>query len=351
METSADHSICKKLIVTAIGQETEDFKTFQLHDENENRIIYHAGQYLTLVNCFHGREERRCYSLTSSPHLQEPLTIGVKRISNGVFSRYLHDHISVGDTLLTTGAAGMFVLPTHIQEIETIYLFAAGSGITPIFSLLKTILYAHPHIQVVLVYSNHSPQTTAFLEPLQRYSQQFTDRLLIHFLYSNDKNIFRAHLHRDLLLQIVNTDAKPSRKGTLAYVCGPLSYRRMCLYTLREAGFDDENVKKETFDTTPAPVYHLPPDKLTRRVQIHLNGTTHNLEVPYPKSILQAAKQSGIFLPYSCEAGKCGSCTMRCTHGDVWMSYNEVLTKNDIEKGLVLTCTGHPVNGDVVLHG
>ncbi len=341
----------KQLTVSAIRQESKHFITIEFAEEESARLHYQSGQYLTLVKQFRNAEERRSYSITSSPFLNEPLSIGVKRIDNGTFSRYLTDVIRPGDTITTTGAAGLFILPENITHYQVIYLFAAGSGITPIFSLLKTILHVYSFLKVVLIYSNHSPESTAFLQPLKQLQHQYKDKLTVHFLFSTDKNIYQAHLHRDLLYTFIKPDKHIANETKLAFICGPKNYRRMCMYTLQEAGFTDENIRKETFDTSEPVIYNLPPDTTSHYAHIHYAGDVHHIEVHYSDSILKAAKKNGISLPYSCEAGKCGNCAMRCKSGTVWMSYNEVLTLKDIENRLVLTCTGHPVFGDVELHG
>lgn len=111
-----------------------------------------------------------------------------------------------------------------------------------------------------------------------------------------------------------------------------------------------ENIKKENFSTQKTTAVAEPPDKQTYNAHIYFAGRTYTITVQYPDTILKAAKKAGIALPYSCEAGKCGNCTMRCTQGNVWLSYNEVLTEKDLKQGLVLTCVGHPVFGDVELH-
>jgi ferredoxin len=136
----------------------------------------------------------------------------------------------------------------------------------------------------------------------------------------------------------------------LAYVCGPVNYMRMCIYTLLELDIPAENIKKENFNTQKVATVIEPPDKKSYTVDIHFAGHAYTVTVNYPDTILKAAKKMGIVLPYSCEAGKCGNCTMYCTKGNVWMSYNEVLTEKDIKEGMVLTCVGHPVFGNVTLH-
>ena len=135
---------------------------------------------------------------------------------------------------------------------------------------------------------------------------------------------------------------------TLFYICGPVTYMRMCTFVLQEHGVPSINIKKEDFVIDS--VRHrdaLPLDKHQRKASIHFNNNDFEVMIDYPDSILQSAKKKNITLPYSCEAGRCGSCIAKCIKGKVWHSYNEVLTEKELNQGLILTCVGHPVDGDV----
>ena len=153
-------SLYRKLLITGVQEEVKGFKTFTL--STEAPLDYKAGQYLTLVYNPGPEETRRSYSITSAPLLDEPLTIGVKRMDNGFFSRRLVDHARPGDELITSGAGGFFVLPEEMHQFRQFIFFAAGSGITPVYSLIKTLLHFFPGVQVRLVYSNASPEKNHF---------------------------------------------------------------------------------------------------------------------------------------------------------------------------------------------
>ena len=136
----------------------------------------------------------------------------------------------------------------------------------------------------------------------------------------------------------------------LFYICGPLNYMRLCLFTLQEAGVPREQIRREDF----APVRVKPndagvPDQKARNVQVQYMGKEYSFVSRYPQTLLKAAREAGIFLPYSCESGICGNCVARCVRGEVWHAANEVLTPHDLKAGFVLTCTGYPVHGDVTL--
>lgn len=335
--------IYKKVTITSIKEEIPGFKTFVL----DGPVNYSAGQYLTLVHLGKYEEIRRSYSFTSAPALGEPMTIGVKRVENGFFSRMLVERAKHGDTLLTIGAGGRFTLPQNFEGIQQVFFLAAGSGITPIFSLLKTLLHLHPQVKATLVYSNASPEKTLFLKELEDLQQQHS-QLQVEFLFSNSKFLSKARLYRDLLEKFVQDFIEVPLSQVLFYVCGPESYMRMCSYVLQEAQVPQAHIKKEDFVIQRLkPARATPPDTVTRQVLLSMGGQQFQFSVQHPDTILQAAKKAGISLPYSCEVGRCGNCLARCASGKIWHSYNEVLTDKELAQGLALTCVAHPDGGDV----
>jgi ferredoxin-NADP reductase len=339
-------SLYKKLVVKQIIEEIPGFKTIVFEDGHD--IYYKPGQYLTLVWKIAGEEVRRSYSITSTPSLNEPLSIGVKRVANGSISRILTDTISPGSELITIGAGGFFTLPEDIAKYEQVLCFAAGSGITPIYSLVKTILHKHGHVNVILIYSSASKSKTIFYRELEILKADFPERFLIRYFFSNEKLLSKARLHRDAIFELLS--GQLLNQNTLFYICGPESYMRLCNYTLSEAGVKADAIRMENFVSPPKfKPRQDPPDKSNHKISIRMGGERFTFEQFYPDSILTAAKKNKVILPYSCETGKCGSCAARCIEGKVWHSNNEVLTEKEIEKGLILTCTGYPVGNELVL--
>jgi ring-1,2-phenylacetyl-CoA epoxidase subunit PaaE len=335
------------LTIEDIREEARNFKTFTFRGGHS--IKYESGQFITLVDNSGKEEIRRSYSIISSPVLNEPLSIAVKRIDNGFFSRKLVDYARIGDQVFTTGAGGFFRIPENITSFKCIYFFAAGSGIAPVLSLIKTVLHDHQDVFVYLVYSNPSIAATAFYTLLKTLEHDHPRQLQVHFLFSSETDLRKARLNRELLLEFLTIN-QFDRKKILFYTCGPENYMRMIIFLLLEEGFPAENIKKEDFNPgNKKPSHRIPPDKNTYEVTIELKGTSFQFPVPYTDTILQAAKKLNLNLPYSCETGKCGSCAAICKSGTVWLSNNEVLTDKDLEKGLILTCTGHPQMGNVVL--
>jgi len=337
------------VIITSIKEETKDVKTFTLTYEGGSNIPYLAGQFITFVFTHHGREERRSYSISSSPTGNAPLAFTVKRIDNGAYSRLLVDRAVIGDKLQTTGAAGLFTLTNH-AAYEQVYFFAAGIGITPVISLIRAILYTEPNKKVVLVYSNRIKEDAVFYDELAALSDQFPDNFRMELLYSTSFNLARARLSKSLVPVLLQEHAVTTKNKMLFYICGPFPYMRMVIFALEELGINNEQIRKENFNTNDRQVVQVaPPDKETHLVTIKFKDTTHTFPVQYPETILQAAKKQGLSLPYSCEVGRCGSCAAICTKGKVWLSYNEVLMDMDLKHGSILTCTGHPIEGDVTI--
>ena len=261
----------------------------------------------------------------------------------------MFDYARVGHELMTLGAGGVFTLPDDMQHHKQIFFFAAGSGIIPIYSLIKTVLHSTTSIQVILVYSNSAAAITLFYQSLLDLKTKFQSQFEVEFLFSNSFDLTKAHLHSDLISTYLNLYNNDRLENSLYYVCGPQSYMRMCIFTLHGKHIPPGNIKKEIFFTSKPIHRKEPPDKALHEVLIFMNQKEHKIDVRYPTTILQAAKNKGIVLPYSCEVGRCGNCMATCIKGNIWMSYNEVLTEKELSKGLILTCTGFPIHSDAVI--
>ena len=338
------------LRVRKIIIETPDTKSFVLETLNGQQIDYTAGQFLTfLFTKRNGGEERRNYSISSTPASNDTLTITVKRIPNGEYSRWLIDTVQEGDELTSIGASGFFTLPDDTQSYDQLVFFAAGSGITPVFALIRTVLHDHPSVKVLLIYSNRSAEYTIFYRQLKALQTQYRERFHIEFLFSDATHIHHKRLGIFLLEKLIGKYMRGPLDKQLFYLCGPFEYMRMITIVLRNNGVDASQIRKEIF-TIEKPVRKAePPDKDLHPVTATLHGNKYHFTTQYPQTILQSAKALNIPLPYSCEAGQCGTCAATCISGKVWMWRNDVLLDEEIAKGRVLTCTGFAVNGDVRL--
>lgn len=315
---------------------------------NGPKPSYLAGQFLTLVFNIKGREIRRSYSLCSSPDADEPLAIAIKRVENGEISRFLHHKTRIGDVLQALPPNGLFFYEPQQELKRTVFLFAAGVGITPVFSIIKTALLTEHHSHIVLIYSSRSVDETLFYNQLNKLQEQHPARFKIIYVSSQAKNLLMARLNVFLIERIVKEDMKFDAKDAVFYTCGPIDYMVTCRITLLKLGFDISQIKRETFvlpedevdedDMTEKEVK----DKNTYEVVLKLKGHEYKLAVPYFKTILHVALENKIDVPYSCRAGICSTCTATCVKGGVHMDYNEVLMDDEIAAGRVLVCTGHP---------
>nr|WP_294876582.1 ferredoxin--NADP reductase [uncultured Pedobacter sp.] len=316
---------------------------------------YLAGQFLTLVFDIQGRELRRSYSLCSSPDVNEPLAIAIKRVENGEISRLLHHRTAVGDILYAMHPNGLFTYPPQDELKRTVFLFGAGVGITPLFSIIKTALVKESQSKLILIYSSRSPDETLFYDALNELQNKYPDRFKIIYVSSQSQNLMMARLNVFLIEKIVKEYMEFDKKDALFYTCGPIDYMVTCRITLLNLGFDISQIKRETFvmpedevdedDTTEKEIK----DTNTYSVVLNLKGQEYRLSVPYNKTILNAALEQNIDVPYSCKAGICSTCTANCVKGGVRMDYNEILMDDEIAAGRVLVCTGHPTENDTTI--
>ncbi|MFD2573354.1 2Fe-2S iron-sulfur cluster-binding protein [Spirosoma soli] len=345
-----------KLRVTHIKQETPDTKSYFLESLDKQPVTYRAGQFLTLiiqhndgagtVSQLNVHEVRRSYSISSAPG--EPLRLTIKRVQNGEISRYLLDTLHIGDVLKCLPPAGRFTLD---ETSANLVLLGAGSGITPLLSILKQALQTGR--QVTLLYSAPSERNTIFREELEELHQRFKERFRLLYLLSNpseDWNGLRGRLNNVMLERLLPTLVGDSDRESLQfYVCGPGDYMRMVQFTLVFSGIRPEQIRRENFVITPVTLTPPPALAVDRTVLLKFRNREVEVQVPAYKSILQAALDEGVHLPYSCRGGRCSTCIARCRSGSVHMTINDVLTERDLVEGWVLTCTGYPETDGVVI--
>lgn len=348
-----------ELIVKEVVSETKEAKSYVLEAFDGGPILYEAGQFLTLIIEFNGHDVRRSYSMGSTPGIDERLFITVKRKENGEISRHILEHWEPGTRVKAVPPSGRFTIDTDPTLQRHIFFLTAGSGIVPVFSLIKSVLASEPRTHITMLYQNHDETTIIYHRELQlleeRYPKQFTriDLLshpLLHELPSR-------RLNNGLLEQLVGYhESRPfqqmkDKPPTLFYTCGPPAFMRMAQFTLRLMGYEEEQIVKEHFTIPVLPPPALIIDPQPRKVQLRFNEKEYEYEVTYPTSILQAALDLHIELPYSCKAGRCATCTAKCLSGEVKMTNNEVLTEKDMERGLVLTCVGYAASDVRLIFG
>jgi ring-1,2-phenylacetyl-CoA epoxidase subunit PaaE len=332
-----------KLRITKIISETKDTKSFFLQPVDGSALNYKAGQFLTLLIEHNKREVRRSYSLGSTPLFDKQLFITVKRKVNGEISRHLFDHCHEGDIVTSLIPSGRFIIYEPIAQ--TYFFIAAGSGITPVFALMKELLYHHNLAKIILINQCRDEENIIYKKQLLALQQKFEERLeIIQFLSRpRSKDHDALHLNNEILEKIINlkiVNCQLSIVNCQFYLCGPLPFMRMAEFTVRLLGFSVEQIRKEHFVIDTPPHAPLLIDTSFKRVTIHYQQKTYHIQVAYPTSILDAALENNIQLPYSCKGGRCSTCSAYRVNGKIVMSMNEVLTEKDIAKGLVLTCVG-----------
>lgn len=324
--------------------------SYVLEQTSGQPLRYEAGQFLTFLFDYHGQEIRRSFSLGSTPGIDPQVFITVKKKENGAISRHILEHWSVGTEIPSLPPSGRFTIDTNAAFSRQVFFIAAGSGIIPIFALLKKFLHDEPHSRALLLYQNHDENNIVYNEALQQLQTQYSGRLTRVDLLSHPilHDLPHQRLNNGLLEIIVNKHLAPGPQPTLFYTCGPASFMRMVQFTLRVMDVEETYIRKENFtvETVPPPAFAI--DPAPRKVQVHRGERYHEFEVVYPQTILQAALQHHIHLPYSCKGGRCSACTARCLSGTVKMNINEVLTEKDLQQGLVLTCVGYALT-DLVL--
>lgn len=332
--------------VEKIRPETPECFTFFLQEVTGRTITYKAGQFLSLLLTINGREVRRSYSLSSAPSVDELLSITVKRISNGEASRYLIEHVKEGDLIHSLVPAGRFIINNYNAELFC--FIAAGSGITPIYALIKSLLNQSQAHKLLLIYQSRNEETSIYHKQLLLLHEGYKNRFTFIQLFSQPTGHAVKHerLNNHLLEQLIQHHVHTA--SVQFYVCGPPLFMKMAEFTLKTIGYNAAGIYKENFviDIPAAPALMI--DSNPRKISIHYKHQQFEVQVKYPQSILQAALQQHVHLPYSCRGGRCSTCTVRLLSGKIKMSMNDVLTEQDINDGLVLTCVGY-AETDVVL--
>ncbi len=349
-----------KLRVLRKIQETKDAATLLL--QCDTPISYQAGQFLTfLFDHLEAKPIRRAYSLSSTPGLEEHLAITVKKVSNGSASRYLVDKVQEGAILEALLPAGQFVLPPSSGKPRDIFLIGGGSGITPLFSILKYVLYFEKESRVILLNANSNENSIIFRSQLRHLSKRFPARFnCIHFLSDTISPlselqqielpllIRRERISNALIQQLVSANLTFRAEDAVFFLCGPKSLMLKVSQTLPYLGFGEKQIHQEIFDIVKP---YRPPRDLYGDSQVRLNFQGAILEFPLTagQTILEAAESAGLDLPYSCRSGICTTCLAKCTAGKVEMFTAQGQITTAQSDGIVFTCVGYPLTDEVAL--
>ncbi len=316
--------------------------TFGIPKELIQTFSFSSGQYITIKKEIKGKELRRAYSISSSPK-SDHITIGVKKIDKGGFSDYANTKLAVGDLLEVMPPEGRFLFKENTRP-KNIAAFAAGSGITPIISIARSVLQGHPKNQFVLVYGNKSFKETMFYTDLVKLQLEYTNRFFVYFIcsQSQEENSLFGRIDRST----VNYVLKNKHKGfdfDDFYICGPKAMIHLVMDTLKEKSIPEAKIHYELFTSTE--IKDELPESTDGKTQLTvvLEDEEFSFSMDNKSLVLDAVLKENIDAPYSCQGGVCSTCIARIKEGKAEMVKNQILTDGEIAEGLILTCQARPL--------
>ncbi len=349
------------LKVKEVTPETSECVSVALEVPEELKELFRfaPGQYLTFKKHLKDAEVRRSYSICVSPNDNE-LRVAVKKVEQGKFSGFANQELKVGELLDVMPPMGKFS-PRKSEVTKRNYLaFVAGSGITPVMSIMKTVLQNEPESNFTLVYGNKNRNTIIFRETIEGLKNKYMQNLRVYHVLSRelmDVPLFNGRIDAEKVKSFGNTLINLNEIDEI-FICGPEEMLLAVRQQLQEQGVASEKIHIELFTSPdqPKPTHdkwvkeHKANDGKTSKVSITLDGATWDMELGYNSdSILDAALKHGADLPYACKGGVCSTCRAKVTEGEVVMETNYALEKDEVAKGYILTCQSHPVSERVVV--
>lgn len=350
-------------IVSNIVRETQDSVVVSLcvTEEQQNNYLYKQGQNLTLIRDIDGVEVRRSYSICSSVEDAE-LRVGVKRVEGGRFSTWANSDLAVGDVIDVLPPTGNFFVELDASNQRHYIGIVAGSGITPVLSIMKTTLETEPRSHFTLIYGNKSTDTIMFLEEIEALKNRYTERLSVFNVLSQelqDSELLSGRIDGDKIGRFLGS-LIPADEIDEVFLCGPLEMVTSTQRTLVDAGIDSKHVHTELFGTpkdlhaiasaqkkptlSDAELAHL--SELT----VIVNGKGTRLRLARGgESVLETALKVRGDLPYACKGGVCATCKAKVVEGEVEMDVNYSLSEEEVKQGFVLTCQSHPISDKVTI--
>jgi len=339
------------LLVEDVIRETDDAITIVLNNP-DNKINYKSGQYLTLILQIEGKEERRSYSLSSSPETDNNLAVTVKKVDRGHVSNYLNYKLKAGDKIRILEPMGNFTTEFDIDNERTLLLFAGGSGITPLISIIKTALQKEPKSKVILVYQNKNLNSIIFKDLINQLSKKYSDNFKVIHILSKPESTWHGKSGRitgDMVKKIV-AEENVNIENTDVFFCGPSGMMETAEHAMEELGVEKANRHKESFVSSSS-------KKEKKNVESHsfeestvtlkLDGEEYQVIVKPNEFILENALDADIDVPFSCQSGLCTTCRGKLVAGKVKMEDPDGLTDDEIAQGYVLTCVSHPASKEI----
>lgn len=339
-----------KLLVKEIIKETDDAISISFKNGNFfKKLKYKPGQFLTIHVPIEKEVHKRAYSFSSNPYTDRDLKITIKRVEKGLVSNYVHNHLKVGDKLEVDDPAGSFYIEPTKKGTKQYILFAGGSGVTPMFSIVKSVLTEEKDSKVLLVYANQNIESIIFHDEIKALENEFGAQFSVEHIISSNKetaNNYHSGLATNAILETIFSKHKLDFGDHTYMICGPFGYMEKIKELLKLKGVSREKIKIEVFK---APVVKVTGKNLMSRVTLKVDGQSHQLEVRGDKSILQQAMSESIVLPYSCRSGMCSTCKAKCVSGAVNMTDGHLLPEEEVNQGAILTCISYPASKDIVI--
>ena len=338
-----------KLNIKEVTQETPSAISvaFTVPPELKPAYQFIAGQYVNLKLTLDGEEIRRAYSICSSPNSDE-LRIAIKLVKDGHFSKFANENLKIGDVIEVGQPEGRFTFEPSIERQKNYAAFAAGSGITPIMSIIQSVLENEPKSTFILVYGNKTPEETIFHKQLHDLHLKYVGRLFVHYVYSKinvDGEIF-GRIDKSTV-NFVLKNKHSQKQFSKFYLCGPEDMINLVSDTLKENNVVEKDIKFELFSTptteNDAVISHEGHTKIT----VLVDDEEATFEMSQKQTLLEAALKQGLDAPYSCQGGICSSCIARISKGTAEMKKNTILTDKEIADGLILTCQAHPTSAEI----
>lgn len=347
-------SVFYKLSVKEIHQETEDSVSivFNIPQENQEKFKFIPGQYITIKKELNGEEVRRAYSICSSLN-SGIVKVAIKAVEKGLFSVFATTNLRKGDVLEVSTPEGRFILEPSINRHKNYLAFVAGSGITPVLSMVKSVLETEPKSKFVLVYGNKSANSTMFKNEIDSLQAEHPNQLFVQYVYSQyqeDGTLF-GRIDSTVLNFILNNKFKDISFDEF-FLCGPEVMIDTIQSDLQEKGYSKDVIHFELFSVKPE-------DEATDNSEVSLGGEAtitvildddeETFVMDKEKTILEVALKKGLDAPYSCQGGICSTCLAQVKEGSAVMSKNSILSDDEIKEGLILTCQAHPTTDKITI--
>ncbi|HWV44356.1 1,2-phenylacetyl-CoA epoxidase subunit PaaE [Pseudorhodoplanes sp.] len=347
-----------KLKVADVRRETPDAVSisFSVPPELKDEYRFHPGQHLTLRREWNGQDIRRSYSICTGLDDRE-LRVAVKKVEGGVFSTLCNEIIRPGDMIEVMTPQGRFGVMPQPDAARNYLAIAAGSGITPVLSLLRSILTREPDSRFMLIYGNRTTKDIIFKEALEDLKDRFLGRLIVHHVLSREQQeieLFNGRIDAEKIETLLKSYA-PANKIDHAFLCGPGAMIEDAKATLIRLGAPAGNIHIEYFSTdgipvAPRPVSARPAGEApVAHARVTLHGTAYDIPMLEGETIIDAGERAGIELPYSCRGGMCCTCRAKLVSGEVDMALNYSLEPWEMEAGYVLTCQARPLTREIVI--